>query len=108
MPTDLLKSAPSSPTVVMVRNPRFYERAAKHVIDFLGSAVLILLLSPLFLALACLVLLADGAPVVHRRRVIGPGGEFDAYKFRTMIRNADSVLAANAQLRAAFDQQFKL
>jgi lipopolysaccharide/colanic/teichoic acid biosynthesis glycosyltransferase len=108
MPIDLVRSAPSDTTVVMAREPHACERVGKRVVDFLGSAVLILLLSPLLLALACLVFLVDGAPVIYRRRVIGPRGEFDAYKFRTMIRDADAVLAADAQLSKAFAQQFKL
>jgi len=93
---------------VTAPDPRACERAGKRVIDLLGSAVLILLLSPLFLTLTCLILLVDGVPVIYRRRVVGPRGEFDAYKFRTMIRDADAVLAANAQLSEAFAQQFKL
>lgn len=108
MPIDLVRSAPSDTTVVMAREPHACERAGKRVVDFLGSAILILLLSPLLLALAGLVLLVDGVPVIYRRRVVGPRGEFDAYKFRTMIRDADAVLAADAQLSKAFAQQFKL
>ena len=108
MPTDQAKCAPNDTTVVMARDPRAYERAGKRVIDLLGSAVLIFLLSPLFLTLACLILLVDGVPFIYRRRVVGLRGEFDAYKFRTMIRDADAVLAANAHLSEAFAQQFKL
>jgi len=108
MPTDLRRSAPSDAIVVTARDHHACERAAKRVIDFLGSAVFILLLSPLFLALTCLLLLADGVPVIYRRRVVGPRGEFDAYKFRTMIRDADAVLASNSQLNEAFTEQFKL
>jgi lipopolysaccharide/colanic/teichoic acid biosynthesis glycosyltransferase len=108
MPTDLARSTPSDATVVTARDPRAGERAGKRILDLLGSAVLILLLSPLFLALACLIFLVDGAPVIYRRQVVGPTGEFDAYKFRTMIRDADAVLAADPQLGEAFAQQFKL
>ncbi len=105
MPTDL---AGSDAAVVKARVPRSGQRVAKRIIDLLGSAVLIVLLSPLFLGLACLVLLGDGTPVIYRRRVIGSRGEFDAYKFRTMIRDADAVLAANTQLSDEFTEQFKL
>jgi lipopolysaccharide/colanic/teichoic acid biosynthesis glycosyltransferase len=108
MPTDLARSAPSDASVVTARNHRACERAAKRVIDLLGAAVLALLLSPLFLGLSCLILLVDGIPVIYRRRVVGPRGEFDAYKFRTMIRDADAVLASNSQLSQAFAEQFKL
>jgi lipopolysaccharide/colanic/teichoic acid biosynthesis glycosyltransferase len=87
---------------------RTWGRAGKRAIDLLGSAILIFLLSPVFLGIACLILVADGVPVIYRRRVIGTRGEFDAYKFRTMIRDADAVLAANPELSEAFTQQFKL
>jgi lipopolysaccharide/colanic/teichoic acid biosynthesis glycosyltransferase len=105
MPTELAKS---DAAMVMARGPHTCQRAGKRIFDLLGSALLIIALFPLFFGLACLVLLADGTPVIYRRRVVGPKGEFDAYKFRTMIRNADAVLAANAQLSDAFAQQFKL
>jgi lipopolysaccharide/colanic/teichoic acid biosynthesis glycosyltransferase len=108
MPTDLQRSTPSDAIVVTARDPRACERAGKRIIDLLGSAVFILLLSPLLLALACLIFLVDGAPVIYRRQVVGPTGEFDAYKFRTMIRDADAVLAADPRLGEAFAQQFKL
>jgi lipopolysaccharide/colanic/teichoic acid biosynthesis glycosyltransferase len=39
---------------------------------------------------------------------VGGRGEFDAYKFRTMVRDADNVLAANPELNHAFSKQFKL
>jgi lipopolysaccharide/colanic/teichoic acid biosynthesis glycosyltransferase len=105
MLTDLARR---NAAVVMSRARHNWQRAAKRIIDLLGSALLIVLLIPLFLGLACLVLLVDGAPVIFRRRVIGPRGEFDAYKFRTMIRDADAVLAADAQLSDTFTLQFKL
>jgi lipopolysaccharide/colanic/teichoic acid biosynthesis glycosyltransferase len=108
MPTDVTTSTPSDAIAVMVRHPRSWERACKRVIDLLGSAILILLFAPVFLVLAGLVLLIDGLPIIYLRRVVSPRGEFDAYKFRTMIRDADAVLAANAQLSEAYAQQFKL
>jgi len=80
----------------------------KRLIDLAGSAVLILLLSPLFLLLALLVFLDDGWPVIYRRRVVGRHGEFDAFKIRTMRRNADAILNANPALKAEFERNFKL
>lgn len=80
----------------------------KRCIDIGGAAFLLLLLSPVFAILAVLILAEDGKPVLHRRRVVGPHGEFDAFKFRTMVRNADGILAANPQLRAEYERNFKL
>ena len=67
-----------------------------------------MLLAPLLALIALTVLIADGAPLIHRRRVIGVRGEFNAFKFRTMRRDADSCLAADARMRSAFEKNFKL
>ena len=40
-------------------------------------------------------------------RVLGTTGEFDAFKFRTMIRDAESILARNPALKAEFERNFK-
>jgi exopolysaccharide production protein ExoY len=80
----------------------------KRCLDLSGAAALIVLLAPLFIATALLVYLVDGAPIVYRRRVVGPEGEFDAFKVRTMRRDADSVLASNPCLLAEYQRNFKL
>jgi len=40
--------------------------------------------------------LVDGAPVIQCRRVVGHRGGFEGYQFRTMIPEADAMLAADA------------
>jgi lipopolysaccharide/colanic/teichoic acid biosynthesis glycosyltransferase len=67
-----------------------------------------MLLSPLLLAIAALIKLQDGGPVFHRRRVVGPSGPFDAFKFRSMRPDADAILHADPSLRKTFQHQFKL
>jgi lipopolysaccharide/colanic/teichoic acid biosynthesis glycosyltransferase len=79
----------------------------KRALDLLGATVLILLLSPLFVILGLLVAL-EGWPIIYRRRVLGRGGEFDAYKFRSMHKDADTVLAASPELKQEFERNFKL
>jgi lipopolysaccharide/colanic/teichoic acid biosynthesis glycosyltransferase len=79
----------------------------KRALDVLGATVLILLLSPLFVVLGLLVAL-EGWPLIYRRRVLGRGGEFDAYKFRSMRKDADTVLAASPALKQEFERNFKL
>jgi lipopolysaccharide/colanic/teichoic acid biosynthesis glycosyltransferase len=46
--------------------------------------------------------------MIHRRRVVGPNGEFDAFKFRTMRPDADRILERDQQMQAAFRDNFKL
>ncbi len=80
----------------------------KRCVDLLGAAVLILLLSPVFVVVGLLVMLEDRLPIIYRRRVIGTTGQFDAFKFRSMRRDADSILASNPALKAEFERNFKL
>jgi lipopolysaccharide/colanic/teichoic acid biosynthesis glycosyltransferase len=80
----------------------------KRALDVAGSTFGLMLLSPLLLAIAALIKLQDGGPVFHRRRVVGPSGPFDAFKFRSMRPDADAILHADPSLRKTFQQQFKL
>jgi len=91
-----------------VRLLRTSDRAVKRSIDLAGSLMLIALLSPILIVLAFLIVAVDGTPVIYRRRVVGPTGEFDAFKFRSMHRHADVMLQANSDLRRAFSENFKL
>jgi lipopolysaccharide/colanic/teichoic acid biosynthesis glycosyltransferase len=93
---------------VIVMKSRPVARFAKRVIDIVGSVLIIPFLAPLILLLCILVRIVDGSPVIYRRRVIGLNGEFDAYKFRTMRRDADAMLASDSTLRRAFEDNFKL
>ena len=83
-------------------------RLVKRTLDVILAAVLMVVLAPLLLVLGLLVKLQDGGPVFYRRRVIGPKGEFDAFKLRTMRPDADEILARDPELRRAFEINFKL
>ncbi len=68
------------------------QRAAKRGLDVVGSALLVILLSPLLAAIAVAVKLTDGKPVLYRWQVVGCGGRpFTSYKFRSMVVNADEL-----------------
>jgi len=83
--------------------------AGKPVVEWLLALVAVVLLSPLFVAIAAVILLTSGRPVIHRRRVVGRGGtEFDAFKFRTMVCGAERVLEQNDRLREMFARNWKL
>jgi lipopolysaccharide/colanic/teichoic acid biosynthesis glycosyltransferase len=83
-------------------------RFCKDCIDRVGASVLVLLLLPVFALLALIVLIDDGRPILYRRRVVGRAGEFDAFKFRTMRRDADAILARDVALKSEFERNFKL
>jgi len=51
----------------------------------------------------------DGGPVIYRRKVMGKDGkEFDAFKFRSMLVDADEILERNPELKKEFEENYKL
>ena len=66
-----------------------YGRFGKRLLDLLGSALLLLTLSPVLAMVALAVLAALGRPVIFRQTRPGLGGRpFTCYKFRTMLPQA--------------------
>jgi lipopolysaccharide/colanic/teichoic acid biosynthesis glycosyltransferase len=80
----------------------------KRSVDIAGASVLLIVLAPLVCILAILIKLHDGGTAWFRRRVVGPKGEFDAFKLRTMRMDADEILQRDAALRREFEINFKL
>jgi exopolysaccharide biosynthesis polyprenyl glycosylphosphotransferase len=67
-----------------------FSRIAKRVLDVVGSAAALLLLSPLFLMVAALVKLSSKGPVLFRQERLGQFGKtFTFLKFRSMYANND-------------------
>jgi lipopolysaccharide/colanic/teichoic acid biosynthesis glycosyltransferase len=86
----------------------WWDRALKRSIDLAGALLFLLLSAPLVCVLALRIKLHDGGPALFRRRVVGPKGEFDAFKLRTMRADADEVLRRDGDLRRQFEVNFKL
>lgn len=64
----------------------------KRCFDVLVSAVMLLILSPVFLVLAVAIKLDSAGPVFYRQvRVTTYGKQFRIFKFRTMVANADRI-----------------
>lgn len=62
----------------------------KRLFDIVVSAVLLTVLSPVFLALAIAIKLDSPGPVFYRQvRVTQYGAEFRIFKFRSMVSDAD-------------------
>jgi len=62
----------------------------KRCLDLVGAAGLLLVMAPLLAAIAVLIKLDDGGPVLYRQRRMGLDGRpFDVLKFRTMVVDAD-------------------
>ncbi|MGD9818012.1 MAG: sugar transferase [Desulfomonilaceae bacterium] len=64
----------------------------KRLIDIVGSIIGLVLLSPVFGTLYLAIRLEDGSPVFFSQERIGKFGvPFRMYKFRSMIKNAESM-----------------
>ena len=81
---------------------RTFYGVAKRASDFMFSLAALLVLSPLFLLLAIAILIDDGFPVFfgHIRQARG-GKEFRCWKFRTMRRDAESMVLQLAEMNKA-------
>lgn len=65
---------------------------AKRLFDVVVSALMLLILSPVFLILAVAIKLDSPGPVFYRQeRVTQYGKTFRIFKFRTMVSNADQI-----------------
>ena len=104
-----MRSNLESPRYVQNTVPgRVVQRRVKNCLDYVAAGVLIVALSPVFVAIGALVALEGGWPIIHRRRVVGRKGKFEAFKFRSMKKDADAILAADPILSAEFEQNYKL
>jgi exopolysaccharide biosynthesis polyprenyl glycosylphosphotransferase len=66
--------------------------ALKRAEDVMGAGVALAFLSPLLLAIACLIKLDSLGKVFYRAQRVGRKGRlFRCYKFRTMVRDADQL-----------------
>ena len=82
--------------LIHVETPKFSrgQRIAKRTMDLVVSIVGLILISPLVACLAISVRLTSEGPVLFRQKRIGlKGREFEMLKFRSMVVNAEELLA---------------
>lgn len=73
------------------RKKPFYE-FVKRVLDILLSGILLLVIWPVFLAVAIAIKCDDGGAVFYKHRRVGRGGKsIGIHKFRSMKKNADQL-----------------
>ena len=94
-----------------LRPPVFdgFDYALKRSFDFVGSLLILLVLSPVMLVIAAAVFLSSRGPVLYRSWRPGIGGEpFACFKFRTMRTDADQIQADLESLNEASGALFKI
>jgi exopolysaccharide biosynthesis polyprenyl glycosylphosphotransferase len=81
----------------------------KRVLDVVGAAAAMIVLSPVFLAATLMVALGEGRPILFRQVRVGLHGRpFRMLKFRTMVRDAEEQQAEIAALNEIQGPAFKL
>jgi len=78
----------------------------KRVLDIVISSIAILLVSPLLLLSAVVIKLTDRGPVFYGHTRVGQDGrEFQCYKFRSMVPDAEKVKSQILKLNAHDDHR---
>ncbi len=81
----------------------------KNAFDVSSAAFLILILSPLFIAIGLAIKIFSKGPVLYKQERLGMNGRrFQVYKFRTMVKNADELLKELAEMNEADGPVFKI
>lgn len=81
----------------------------KYGLDFIGSLLLLIALSPLFLVATLLILMTSPGPVFFVQDRIGRNKRiFRLYKFRTMVADAEARIAALETLNEVDGPAFKI
>ncbi len=98
------------PTVALSSTPtQELQLFCKAILDYLGAAIALLLLSPLFALIAGLIKLSSPGPVFFTQERCGLNGRrFRLYKFRTMVQHAEELRAGLADKNEMDGPVFKM
>ncbi|MFS0821576.1 sugar transferase [Bacillus sp. 1P02SD] len=82
----------------------------KRLIDIIGSLIGILMLSPLFLIISLLIKIEDpkGSVFFKQKRVGKNGRQFEMFKFRSMVTNAEALLDSLMHRNETTGAMFKM
>lgn len=81
------------PDIFEVEKRKKLSLLTKRLMDVVGSAIVLILLSPVFLVLAILIKLTSPGPVFYRQHRVGQYGvPFMFLKFRSMIASTDATI----------------
>ena len=83
--------------------------AAKKITDIFGALIGIIVLSPIFVLITILIKLSSPGPAIYKQPRIGlRGRQFELYKFRTMVANADDLRKDLEERNEADGPAFKI
>ncbi|HWQ32603.1 MAG TPA: sugar transferase [Blastocatellia bacterium] len=98
------------PVLTLYMSPRTdWKLAVKRLVDVIGSAALLVLLSPVLAAIAVAVRLTSPGPAIFTQERVGFNKRrFRMYKFRTMVVDAEERLTEIEHLNEAQGPVFKI
>jgi exopolysaccharide biosynthesis polyprenyl glycosylphosphotransferase len=83
-------------------------RIAKRIFDLVFAISVMLILSPVFIAIGIAVLISSGWPIFYSQKRVGLNGRtFKFYKFRSMIKDADKIVHQVENIHASDHVLFK-
>lgn len=86
-----------------------YALGVKKIMDIFGSLLGIVVLSPILAALGIMIKLSSPGPVIYKQPRVGlRGRQFQLFKFRTMVANADELRKELEELNEADGPAFKI
>ncbi len=99
-----------TPVISLVSGPdRALTLAIKRTFDRAVSALALVLLSPVFVAITVAIALDSGRPILFRQKRLGVHGRaFSLVKFRSMVRDAEARRAGLSALNKVSGPIFKL
>lgn len=103
------RGVPSPQDVSFVVPQSVGYQVAKRAFDIAAAACGLLLLLPLLPVIAILIKLDSPGPIIFTQRRVGKGGHvFTCYKFRSMVRDAESMRSKLSHLNEATGPAFKI
>jgi len=98
------------PTLLLCQNTKpAIPLLIKRMTDVIFSGIALILLSPLFAIVACIIKLDSKGSVFYRSVRVGKKGvTFACYKFRTMVENADALKGSLVHLNERDQILFKI
>lgn len=74
------------------KESRLIYNLLKRIIDIIGSLIGLILLSPILIIVGILIKFESKGPIVFTQKRVGKDGkEFDMYKLRSMVVNAEEI-----------------
>ncbi|MBS5306030.1 MULTISPECIES: sugar transferase [Clostridium] len=91
------------------RQKNILYEVSKRTLDFMGSFLGLVILSPILLIVAILIKLESKGPAIFSQSRIGLNGkEFKMYKFRSMVQNAEELKEKLAKENEMSGPMFKM